>query len=150
MLLDTNRPLYRAAGHYPLGPIDTEHWMPFIRERFEQIDKTISDALIEQLCTFTEGHPFYTQHLAHALWEQTEPGGEVTGEGLSAAVDLLLRREAYAYTTLWESLTKNQQRLLRGLAAEPPGTKLFSGAFVQRYRLSTPSRVQRAAESLLA
>ena len=149
MFLDTNRPLYRAAGHYPLGPIATEHWVPFIRERFEQIDKAISDALIEQLCTLTEGHPFYTQHLAHALWEQTEPGGEVVEEGLDAALDLLLRRESYAYTTLWESLTKNQQRLLRGLAAESPGAKPFAGAFVERYRLGTPSRVQRATQSLI-
>ncbi len=149
MFLDANRPLYRAAGHYPLGPIATEHWTPFIRERFEHVEKTISDALIEQLCAFTEGHPFYTQHLAHALWEQTEPGGTVAEEGLDAAVDLLLRRESYAYTTLWESLTKNQQRLLRGLALAPPGTKPLAGAFVQRYKLGSPSSVQRAIQSLI-
>ena len=149
MFLDTNRPLYRAAGHYPLGPIATEHWVPFIRERFEQVDKAISDALIEQLCTLTEGHPFYTQHLAHALWEQTEPGREVAEEGLDVALDLLLRRESYAYTTLWELLTKNQQRLLRGLAIEPPEAKPFAGAFLQRYKLSSASSVQRVLKKLM-
>ena len=48
--------------------------MPFIRERFEQADKPITEAEVEALCALTEGHPFYTQHLAHALWERTPPG----------------------------------------------------------------------------
>jgi hypothetical protein len=30
IFLDRSRPLYRAAGHYPLGSIGTEHWLPFI------------------------------------------------------------------------------------------------------------------------
>ena len=31
MFLDKSRPLYRSAGHYPLGPIGEEHWIEFIR-----------------------------------------------------------------------------------------------------------------------
>ena len=34
MVLDRNRPLYRAGGHYPLGPIAEVHWQPFVRQRF--------------------------------------------------------------------------------------------------------------------
>src|SRR5260370_12124626 len=39
MLLDRARPLYRAGGHYPLGPIEEAHWLPFIRKRFIEADK---------------------------------------------------------------------------------------------------------------
>ncbi|MEZ4697328.1 MAG: ATP-binding protein [Rhodothermales bacterium] len=149
MFLDSRRPLYRSAGHYPLGPIDTVHWRPFIRERFETGDKLIDDALIDKLCEMTEGHPFYTQHLAHALFERTPMGGFVTGELIDEAVTILLERENYAYTTLWESLTRNHQRFLRGLALEPPGAKPFSADFVQTYELRAASNAQRAADSLL-
>lgn len=149
MFLDASRPLYRSAGHYPLGPIATGHWRPFIQERFESAGKRIDDAAVGTLCQLTEGHPFYTQHLAHALWERTPEGTAVTEAAFQEAIDVLLNREAYAYTTLWETLTKNHQRFLRGLASEPPGVKPFSSDFVQQYGLRTPSNAQRAADSLL-
>lgn len=149
MFLDDSRPLYRSAGHYPLGPIATEHWVPFIVERFEQAEKTITTAMVEQLCALTEGHPFYTQHLAHALWEGTPAGSEVTADRLDNALETLLKRESYAFATRWETLTRNQQRFLRGLATSPPGIAPFSSDFIRTNGLRTPSTAQRAAESLL-
>lgn len=149
MFQDTRRPLYRSAGHYPLGSIAVEHWIPFISERFEKGKRAISRELILDLCNLSEGHPFYTQHLAHALWERTPEGAAATEEGLRMSVDLLLQRESYAFTTLWESLAKNPQRFLTGLALEPSGVQPFSSSFVQGYGLRAPSNAQRAAETLM-
>ncbi|GAF79867.1 unnamed protein product, partial [marine sediment metagenome] len=84
--LDKSRPLYRSAGHYPLGPIDEQHWMEFIRTRFLAADKAIDDAMIGAICQLTEGHPFYTQHLCHVVWELTETGAAATEECLRAAL----------------------------------------------------------------
>ncbi len=67
MFLNQNRPLYRAGGHYPLDPIETAPWQPFIQSRFKQTSKGISAEVIQALCEATEGHPFYTQHLCHAV-----------------------------------------------------------------------------------
>jgi len=60
MFMDRSRPLYRAGGHYPLGPIAEEHWQPFIRKRFSDADKLISRQHIHEVCELTHGHPFYT------------------------------------------------------------------------------------------
>ena len=150
MVLDRNRPLYRAGGHYPLGPIAEKHWQPFIRQRFADADKGIGEAHIHQVCELTQGHPFYTQHLCHVLWELCEPKAQVNAEMLWAAVKLLLDRESYAYTTLWESLALSQKRLLKGLAAEATGVKVFAGEFVNRHGLGSPSNAQRAVHALLA
>ena len=150
MVLDRNRPLYRAGGHYPLGPIAESHWQPFIRQRFGAADKGIGQEHIHEVCELTQGHPFYTQHICHVLWELCEPKTALNAEMLRAAVKLLLDRESYAYTTLWESLTLSQKRFLKGLAAEPAGVKVFAGEFVSRYGLSSPSNAQRAVQGLLA
>ena len=150
MVLDRNRPLYRAGGHYPLGPIAEKHWQPFIRQRFADADKGIDQGLIHEVCELTQGHPFYTQHLCHVLWELCEPKAEVNGEMLRAAVKVLLARESYAYTTLWESLTLSQKRFLTGLAAEPAGVKVFAGDFVSRHGLGSASNAQRAVQALLS
>ena len=150
MFLDQSRPLYRSAMHYPIGPIETKHWQPFISKRFRDAEKQFDKPLIEQLCERTQGHPFYTQHLCHVLWSMIEPGESVDKASLDAAVSELLRRESHAYVTLWESLTKNEQRFLRGLAASDVPPKPFSSDFTRQFGLRSASNAQRAAESLVA
>ena len=149
MFLEESRPLYRAAGHYPLSAISEEHWRPFIKKRFADAGKKITDDLIHIIHDRTEGHPFYTQHLCHLLWEMVGARGRVTKELLDESLRVLIGRESYAYTTLWESLTKNQQRLLKGLASEPPGCQPYSSDFTRRYGLRSASNAQRAVEPLL-
>ena len=149
MFTDRSRPLYRAGGHYPLGPIAEEHWQPFVRKRFADGDKAISKLRVHEVCELTHGHPFYTQHLCHVLWELCEPKTEVTEKMIQRAVRILLERENYAYTTMWESLTMPQKRFLNGLAGESVGVKVFAGEFVRRYGLGSASNVQRAVDGLL-
>jgi len=149
MFLDQTRPLYRAGGHYPLGPIKEKDWLPFIRRRFLDGGQKISDKQIHLICSLTEGHPFYTQHLCHVLWDVCEKKEQISEELIESAVETLLSHESYAYTTLWESLAINQRRFLTGLASEPPGIKVFSSEFIQRYGLRSASNAQRVVEPLL-
>ena len=149
MVLDSSSPLYRSGGHYPLGPIPTREWVPFIRERFRASDRRIGDAEIRTICARSEGHPFYTQHLCHAVWELCSPGENVTDEILDRATDLLLERESYAYSALWESLTRSQRRVLIGLASEPAGAQIYGSSFVRTYGLASASTVQSAIRALL-
>ncbi len=149
MFLDRSRPLYRAAAHFPLGPIQEVDWLPFIRERFTMAKKWISDEQIHTVCQSADGHPFYTQQLCHVLWELCEPDKTVVDELISQAIDTLLARENHAYTILWESMTKNQQRFLKGLAAEFAKVKPFSSEFITKHKLGTPSSTQRVVQSLL-
>jgi len=150
MFLDQDRPLYRSGAHYPLGPIATEHWKPFIRSRFRRTDREISDESMLGICGMTEGHPFYTQHLCHVVWELCPRGKRVTKRMITDATDVLLDRESYAYTALWESLGVNQRRFLIGLAHEPRGVKVYGSDFLRRHGLRSPSVAQRVVESLLA
>jgi len=149
MILGRSRPLYRAGGHYPLGPIAEQHWQPFISKRFNDAGKVITPERVQEICRLTEGHPFYTQHLCHVVWELCESPSQVTEALLREAVRVLLEREDYSFTTQWESFTGPQQRLLKGLASEPPGAKVYGGEFVQRHGLGSASSVQRATQALL-
>ena len=149
MFLDKSRPLYRSAGHYPLGPIALQHWSGFIRERFQSANKTIDKEAIGEVFRLAEGHPFYMQLLCHVLWELSEPNVEVTKELIQTALRIVLDRESHAYMMLWDSLTTNQGRFLRGIAFEPHGVKPFSSAFTQRYGLRSASNAQRASKKLV-
>jgi uncharacterized protein len=149
MFMEKNRPLYRAGGHYPLGPISEKDWTPFIRNHFRTTDRLISDDLIHSIYTRTQGHPFYTQHLCHAVWELCDRKAKVTPKMVDAATQLLLERENYAYTTLWESLALNQRKFLKGLASEAGKVQPFSSEFIGKYGLGSGSNVQRVVDSLL-
>ena len=148
MFLEKSRPLYLAGEHYPLSPIDEKHWTPFIQKRFADASKQINEEQIRSVLNLTEGHPFHTQRLCHAIWELCEEGDQVTEDLIESAVQLLLERENYAYTNLWESLTMNQRRFLKGLASESRGVKPFASDFIQCYGLGSPSNVQRVVEAL--
>ena len=149
MLYDQSRPLYRSGGHYPLGPIPTEQWCPFIQKRFVDAGRMIDDAVIGHICALTGGHPFYTQHLCHATWELCEVGDSASALLVEEALGLLLAREQHAYSALWESMTLNQRRLVMGLSLEGERPQVSSAAFFSRYGLSSASSVQRAAEALI-
>ncbi len=149
MFMDSQRPMYRSGAHYPLGLIDESHWQKFIAEKFVITGKRISTETISSLCALTEGHPFYTQHLCHPLWELCEEGEEVSSEMISQATKLLLDRESYAFMNLWDSLSRNSRRLLKGVAAEGSGVRVFSSEFLRKYRLGSSSNAQRAVELLL-
>jgi hypothetical protein len=149
MFLDSSRPLYRSAGHYPLRAIETRHWIPFVRVRFQDAGRGIDEDLVREVCRLTQGHPFYTQHLCHVLWELCPEGGSVDADLVQEAVRVLLDRESFAYSTLWESLLVNHRRLLTGLAHEPEDVKPFSSAFTRRYGLRSASNAQRAVKALV-
>lgn len=149
MFLDQNRPLYRAGGHYPLGPIETAAWKPFIQSRFKQTNKGISAAVIQALCEATGGHPFYTQHLCHAVWELCDRGADASAETITEAITLLLERESYAYTALWESFAVNQRRFLSGLVQAERGVEVFGSGFIKQNNLKSASSAQRVVENLL-
>ena len=109
----------------------------------------IDDSVITNICMQTNGHPFYTQHLCHAVWELCEPGDSVDKSMVERAIDLLLEREGYAYTSLWDTFSLNQRRLLIGLAQEHTVDEIFGSSFAKLYHLNSPSSVQRTVDNLL-
>jgi uncharacterized protein len=149
LFLTQERPLYRSAGHYPLSMIAPQHWIPFIEKKFRASGKRIAPEVSAELVRQTEGHPFYTQHLAHTLWDITEGGREATLELLQKALDTVLSREHYGYSNMWELLTLVQRRLLLALASpEYPGISMFSSEFVGKSGLKSASTIQRALAAL--
>lgn len=150
MLHDKNRPLYRAGSVYPLSMIRTEHWLPYIKERFENAGKDITEEQIIEGCRLTQGHPYYTQHLFNVLWDLYDDIHETPDILLlETAFGQVLQREHSAFSNLWEALTRNQKYFLYGLAIHGSKPKVYHSEFIQELGLKTSSNVQRIVEALL-
>jgi hypothetical protein len=96
-----------------------------------------------------EAHPYYTQMLAHTVWEIVEDSETAVSEKVEVAVEKILGREAAAFTNLWDNLTLKQKRLLLAIAQKKKEDKIFSSEFLDTYGLNSPSTVQRGLKSLL-
>jgi AAA+ ATPase superfamily predicted ATPase len=142
-----NEPFFRSAKTMEIGLISPSLFQDFIRERFEATERGVSDAVAGRLLGITKGHPYATQELAYALWDEVPHGFTATDDDLDHALRAVLHAENAHFTLVWERATKPQKLLLQALANE--AGRPFSVAFRDRHGLPSSSHVQRALKPLL-
>ena len=146
---DRNQPLYRSARSLPLGVIAAGEFATYIRERCRVSHVAIDQQSVDHLLAITASHPHDTQELAHFAWTLARAAdGRITTGVVDAALDRVVAAEDAHYTTLWESLTLVQRRVLFAIGREP-GKQVFGEAFRREHRLGAASTVQTALERLL-
>jgi hypothetical protein len=145
---DENEPFYRSAKVMEIGAIEPDSFSSFIKERFDSTDRGVADAVVEGLLQITHGHPYATQELAYALWEEVPSGFTANDADLRAALDSVIRSENARFTLVWERASRAQRLVLQALAVEPG--HLQSSAYRAKFGLPTASTVQRATGALVA
>ncbi|HUZ81273.1 MAG TPA: ATP-binding protein [Gaiellaceae bacterium] len=143
---DKNEAFYRSAKVLEIGVIPSHLFESFIRERFDATDKGVSDAAIEGVLDITQGHPYATQELAYALWDEVPAGFTATVSDLRRALDVVLRSENARFTLLWDNLSRAQRQLLQALALEPGHVQ--SARYLLQHGLPSASTMQKAARVL--
>jgi hypothetical protein len=144
---DENEPFWRSAKQVELGPIPNEPFSEFISERFDQTGKRVDESTVDGVLGLTDGHPYATQELCYALWQQTERRSTAGPAELSDALAGVLRSENAHFTLLWDNATARQRLLLEALAREPG--RPFSADYRRRHALPDSSSTQRALEALI-
>jgi len=138
---DANEPFWRSARQMELGPIAREQFAPFIQARFASTGRRVDDEAVECVLDITGGHPYATQELCYALWE------EVSG-GVEAALARVLRSENAHFTLVWDRASRVQRVVLGALAREP-AESITASSYRARHGLPTSSSVQTALEALV-
>ena len=146
LFTDRNEPFYKSAKVMEIGAIPPDLFMTFIKERFDATERGISDAALEGLLAITGGHPYATQELAYALWEEVPQGFSALTTDLEAALATVLRAENAHFTLLWEKSSRAQRLVLQALATEPG--RVQAAGYRLRFGLPGASTVQRAIETL--
>lgn len=139
---DANRPFYKSGRMFPLEKIGFQEFLTFIEEKFIEGGIKIDHSIIEEILEVSECHPYYTQMLCSVLWDRNLEEGVITSESIGRAVDELISRESYTYTTIWDGITAKRKLLLEALAMEG-GKKIYSKEFILDYDLGPPSQIQR-------
>jgi uncharacterized protein len=145
---DANEPFWRSAKQMELDRISAEAFGPFLTERFEGTNRRLSRAIAERLLAATGGHPYATQELAYALWEETPRSRAANDAALARALDRVLRSENAHFTLVWGRASQAQRLVLQALALDPT-TTVTAAEYRNRHDLGAPSTVARAVEALL-
>jgi hypothetical protein len=143
---DENEPFYRSAKTMEIGPIEPTLFRPFLAAQFDRTDRRVTEDALTRLLEVTGGHPYATQELAAALWDEVPDGFTAGSSDLDNALAAVLRAENARFTLVWEDATGPQKLVLEALATEPG--RPFSAPYRRRHDLPSASHVQRALRTL--
>ena len=149
LFTNANEPFWRSAKHVELGPIPLDAFSAFITERFATTGKKAPPDVVAAVLEITRGHPYGTQELCYALWEETPARRSATAAALDAALARVLRSENAYFTHVWDGAPRAQRLVLQALAVDPP-TAATSDEYRRRHDLPAPSSVQRALDTLVS
>jgi hypothetical protein len=148
-MLAPKRPFHKSGPTYFLEKISATDWEHFIRDRFRERDRTITDAALERLFLTSDLIPYDVQRIAHELWDHAEIAGRKTVD--RADVDLVIHQlvvsQSDYYERVWEQLSQRQRAVLQALALRGKQT-LYSESVRNDYRLGPASTVRTALASL--
>lgn len=133
-------PFYQFGDIMFLQPIPTEDWIPFIRQKFEEKKMSISDALIEKICSTVQNQSSYVQQLAwNVMLNTTKKADEAT---LETAIEDLLNQNSLLFLQQIENLTAYQMNFLKAVA-KGVHTDFTSREVLSTYDLGSKSNVSR-------
>ena len=140
----TDRPFYRFGSQFVLGRIDTPHWQVFIREKFNESNKTIRPDLVAEIITKMGNHPHYVQQMAHFVWSFS--GKNVSNDVIDYALEFMLNSNSAFFVKIIEELSKTQINLLKAISNGE--IQLTSARAMRDYNIGTPRNIVKNRQIL--
>jgi hypothetical protein len=141
-------PLFKAAIPISLGPIPRKAFGKFLRKKFAEGKRTVSDPLMSRIFDETDGVTGDIQQMCEALWSVSSEGAALTEADFHSAYELIFAREVKSYELILAGLTALQLRCLSALA-RIGGSSVTSGRFLKESGIRQPSSVSRAIARLV-
>ena len=147
MFANPSKPFYRSTSFLKLEKLDFETYQQFIFEKFTENKKVIDLKTIAEMLNCTNIHAFYVQFLCNRVFINS--GEKITSDTWRQEAIKILNEYEYVFFGYRDLLTKQQWNLLKSIAHEGLVFAITSKDFIQKYKLGSPSTVNRSVLSLL-
>lgn len=147
MFSNPAKPFYRSTSFLKLEKLNFEVYQHFILEKFTSNNKVIDLETINEMLNWTNIHTFYVQFLCNRVF--TYSTENISSETWRQEAVRILNEYEYVFFGYRDLLTKQQWSLLKSIANEGKVFAITSKDFVQKYKLGSPSTVNRSVISLL-
>jgi len=141
-----SKPFFRSALFLKLDKIKFGSYQSFIIEKFSENNKKISKETVAEILEWTNIHTYYVQLLCNRVYINSEKS--ITSETWKNEALKILNEQEYVFFSYRDMLTKQQWNLLKSIAHEGKVFAITSKDFVQKYKLGSPSTVNRSLISL--
>lgn len=144
-----SRPFYHSAKMFPIGDIDKNILTNCVVQRFKKTNCKITPATAGLIVSMAGGSAYYTQRLAHAVWNDA-----ISTNGLAdeAMVDRIFKKicveNGDLYRSICELLTAHQLKALKVAAQLQEGDKIFSREFLANHNWQKDS-LKQALDALV-
>lgn len=149
MFLSAARPFYQSVSMLYLESIPLEKYTAFAQLHFSHNDKKLSTEVITEVYNRFEGLTWYIQKMLNELYAMTDKGETCSIQMVNEAQTHIVSSYKFNYEETLFRLPERQKELLIAIAKEGDAKSVTSGAFVKKYRLTSPSSVQAALKGLL-
>lgn len=143
-----SRPFYNSSTMMGLDPIDKDVYLAFANDKLATDGKSISGDAFAYLYDKFDGVTWYIQYVLNMLYMTKVDGFEFAVKDVDRAIDEVLRRNSFIYSSLLYQLTTKQKQLLLAFSAEGVARNVMSQAFLQKYKMGA-STVQTSIKALL-
>lgn len=149
MFNSSSKPFYQSAISMGLDPIPLTAYREFALRMFEERDKHLEAALVDQVYQQLEGCTWFVQMMMNELFALTTPGGSCDESKLDTAWENVIRSQEGSYKDMLSHLAPKQKLVLQAIAKERQVSGITSSAFIKKYKLPSASSVQSAVKPLL-
>ena len=149
MFTSASRPFYQSVSMMHLDSINQAAYDAFARALFAKGERTLAEGVTEQVYQISQGVTWFTQKLFNTLYANTPIGETCTSDQVPAALDYIIKTQAFSYEETLFRLPEKQKTVLVALAKNGATKGITSGAFIRQYRLTSASAVQAAVKGLL-
>ena len=144
MFANSKRAFYKLATSYSLKKINTTDYVKWIKRLFNKDKRKINKKYIEDVVSRCENQPMYIQEFFFNLWDSPN----ISIEDIDRVESNILKNREAEFINIWESLTLNQRRALKLIAATG-GKSIYSADNLSRLGFRSASQISKALELLL-
>lgn len=148
MFASPSHPFYNSCALMGLAPIPMNLYFCFANSHFNKNVQSISEEAFKFLYEKFDGITWYIQFILNTLYSSRSSGMTFEIANIEKAIDDILQRNSFVYSSLLFQLTTKQKQLLFALCAEQRAKSIMSQEFLRKYELSS-STVQTALKLLL-
>ncbi|HRE41408.1 MAG TPA: AAA family ATPase [Ignavibacteria bacterium] len=146
MFSNQARPFYQSTEFLYLYEIEKSEYKNFIASHFLAGGKKISDFQIDFILEKCRDHTYYVQYFCNRLYSSNFNGEEE--KFINIFQGILIENEPI-YMNYKNLLTRTQWNLLKAIASEESVKEPLASKFLTKYKLGSPSSIQRGLESLI-
>lgn len=139
-------PFYQFGDAIYLNVISTDHWVPFICEKFEKQKISISENLAKKICSEVENYSSYVQQLAWNVMLNSER--KVTEDIVNKSMNELIAQNSALFMQQTEGLSSYQMNMLRAIASDIH-EGFTSKTVLDDFRLGTKSNIAKVQKTLV-